>query len=138
MEPRFNFTDKELNDAKKFFNRVNKINDDFVTFDSWGEKNDAILIGGDPSYSMVRDENGITVYRITHHYSYECGWEDVENDLESELSFPMALKMVALELTKDTIGNELMAMDHYDCYDEPEWDGACRCGSNEDNPCACD
>lgn len=119
MEPQFSFTDQELKDAKKFFNRISGINTDFVTLDSWGEKNDAILIGGDPSYSMVRDETGITVYRITHHYSYESGHEDAENELKSQLSFPMALKMIVIELTKDKAENELMVMDHYNCYDEP-------------------
>ncbi len=122
MEQELQFSESDLKIAKSFFNRVNGINSDFVTLDSWGEKNDTILIGGDPSYSIVNTNDGIVVYRITHHYSYESGWEDAEYEIKSGLLFYMALKVVAIQVTENIIDNEIMAMDHYSCYDELEFD----------------
>ena len=36
-----------------------------------------------------------------------------------------------------TIVDSMIAEYHYICGDEPDWDGCCTCGSDEDNPCVC-
>ena len=129
------FTDIDLQLAQNFFHQTHSIDPKYVKFDNWNEKNDAILVEGEYGidYAITKCERNLYhVYGVKNYYSWRDGHQQVENLIKEDVNFNVALNEVAEQLMKDEISYVFQSI-----QGEPDWDGVCRCGSDEDNPCVC-